>query len=132
MITTINWAKLVSSGRAKAIGVSWTEEELAALKSGISVEDVRAGVLSKEEIDDTPKLERMKRDDLMGIAREMGIVFDDKAITRETLIIEIRNAETKAKDQPEIPAIPVISQAPAIPAISQEPEAPETDEETQG
>ena len=121
MLTTINWARLVNSGRAKAVGVSWNEEELSALKSGISAEDVRAGILTKEKKDDSkPKLEQMKREDLIGVAKELGIVFDEKAVTRETLIMEIKNVEAKEKKEPE---------APKKPEAPKEPEAPEEPEE---
>lgn len=128
MITSINWARLVNSGRAKAIGISWNEKELVALKAGVSVEDVRAGILSKEEDEIKPTLERMKRDDLITMAKEFGVIFDEKVITRETLIAELKNAEAP-KAEPELPKEP---ETPGIPEEPETPEKPAEGEEAQG
>lgn len=96
-MTQLNWAKLYSQGRCKEIGVPWTKEEQEALKNGISVDDVRAGILdeksrAKVEKNMTP-LEKLKRADLIEIAKEKGIVFDEDYVTKAVLIDEIKKLE---------------------------------------
>ena len=54
---TPNWAKLVTQGRAKAIGVAWSVEELKALSLEIPAEYVRRGALTVE------KMEKIKAKD---------------------------------------------------------------------
>lgn len=93
MSTSIDWAKLVNEGRAKAIGIPWSDEELEALENGISPEDVRAGILSEddyeEEEEEEKKLIRHTKEELMQKADEMGIEYEEDAVTRNALISEI-------------------------------------------
>jgi hypothetical protein len=94
---TPNWAKLYREGRCKNIGVPWTDEDLEALKNGISVDDVRAGIIdeksrAKVEKKMTP-LDKLKRADLIEIAKEKGIAFDEDYVTKAVLIDEIKKLE---------------------------------------
>ena len=41
MTDSIPWMKLVAQGRAKSYGVAWSDEELKALASGVSPEELR-------------------------------------------------------------------------------------------
>lgn len=93
----INWAKLYKEGRCKEIGVPWETEDLEALKRGMSVEDVRAGIRNesdREKVENkmTP-LEKMKRAELIVLAKEKGIQFDEEYVTRGVLIDEIKKLE---------------------------------------
>ncbi len=95
----INWTKLFNEGRVKAIGVPWSDEDNKALASGVSVEDVRKGILRKEdkeakEAKMTP-LERMKRDELIVLAKEKGISFDENVVTDGDLILLLKAEEEK-------------------------------------
>lgn len=108
---SINWAKLTAQNRVKAPGIPWTPEELKAIQGGISPDDVRAGILNKEEegeyeADPLRKLMRMKKDDLLKKAKKVGIeVADPKAVAKDTLITLIMQRESiKKEDEPEKPA----------------------------
>jgi hypothetical protein len=47
-----NWANLVRQGRAKAVGLPWSDAEATArFTLGIPADFVRAGVLTKEAYD---------------------------------------------------------------------------------
>jgi len=47
---TLDWARLVSQNRAKAMGVSWSNDELNAIyKLGIPPDYVRKGIITLEE-----------------------------------------------------------------------------------
>lgn len=92
-------------GRAKAHGIPWNSEEKDALKRGVSPEDVRAGLLDKKDVASADKKEkekgkslfRMKRDELMEMAKDMDISFDEEAVTRQALIHEI--SEKRKEDE---------------------------------
>lgn len=102
--TTPNWSKLVAQGRAKAPGIPWSNEELHAIHVlKIPVEDVRNGILTKEDLesqDEGPKpLKKMTKAELVAKAKELGIEFEEKVATKGDLILEIEKAEErKAKD----------------------------------
>lgn len=100
MTTTINWAKLVEKNRAKAHGIPWSEEELKALQLGINPDDVRAGLLTKEAVKKAEKgsLERMEMKDLIKMAKELKIEFDEKAVNKNDIIIEIKKIQKKKED----------------------------------
>lgn len=113
METTINWAKLVAQNRVKAPGVNWTEEDQKALDAGISPDDVRAGILTKEEeqeyqADPRKRLTRLKKPKLVEMAKELGVeIADENAVTREFLIDAIWNIQQRPKeDTPEKPEEP--------------------------
>ena len=96
MSTTINWALLVEKNRAKAHGIPWTEEEMAAIQSGISPDDVRAGILTKEDEEENKgNIERMNKKELMEMAKGLEIEFLPDAVTKSDLILEIRKKEKK-------------------------------------
>lgn len=61
---SINWGKLVDQGRAKAIGVSWSEEELRALfHLKIPAEFVRNGIITLEAYkQDKGKVEEVEKE----------------------------------------------------------------------
>jgi len=101
----INWAKLVGENRAKAMGIPWSKEELDAIHNkGISVEDVRAGILNKKEVkeadkkekEDGPDLARMKKSELIDIAKKLGVSFIEEDVIKADLILEIEKADKKA------------------------------------
>ena len=87
MSTMINWPVLVDSGRAKSIGISWSEEELHAIHHlKIPVEYVRNGVLTLEqygkdkvEVEEHEKKEKkkplryMSKPALLEEAKSLGI-----------------------------------------------------------
>jgi len=100
MKSIINWAKLVEQNRVKAVGIPWTDEETAAIKSGISHDDVRAGILKKEVVGEQPKSESVSTEekpihywtkkDLVIKAKELGMSFDEDSVSRGDLIVEIK------------------------------------------
>ena len=103
MTTKINWARLVSENRAKSYGIPWSREEKDALKKGISAEDVRAGILTKKAVVEADKKEkeegkplfRMKKDELVELAKKKGLKFDENAVTRAALMQEVSNLNKK-------------------------------------
>ena len=103
MQSSINWAKLVAQGRAKAHGIPWNRAEKDALGRGVSVEDVRAGLLDEEEVAEADKKEeeegkslfRMKKDELVELAKEKGLEFEENAVTRAALMQEISKMDKK-------------------------------------
>lgn len=102
MSTDINWGPLVARGRAKAPGIPWSKEEQAALARGVSPDDVRAGILTKEEVveaDEKEKetgerdLARMKKGELVTLAEDLGLDIDAKAASKADLIDAIESAQ---------------------------------------
>ncbi|MCH8035247.1 MAG: hypothetical protein IH950_16025 [Bacteroidetes bacterium] len=108
-MSKINWGKLYQQGRCKAIGVSWTEEELAAVYTEkVPVEYVRAGYLTlkdyeeakvKFEKDGSKPLNLWDWKELAAEASQCGIKFTD-AVSIEYLREQIeakRNKKAKEK-----------------------------------
>lgn len=103
MSTNIDWAKLVSEGRAKAMGVPWTDRDLRAIhgEEKMSADDVRSGFFTKKMKEDYEKelaekgsempLEKMVKKDLIKIAKELKIDFNEKLISKGDLILEINS-----------------------------------------
>ncbi len=86
----INWPQLFKQGRVKAIGVPWSEEDDEALSRGMSVEDVRNGILRPEDKEEkeakmTP-LEKMLKAELVELAKEKGISFEEDMVTKADLV----------------------------------------------
>ena len=85
---TVNWGKLVSQGRAKAIGISWSNEELEAVyKLKIPAEYVRKGILTLDDYEKAKVkgLEPSKtKEELMAEAKEAGVNVTPEA-TKESL-----------------------------------------------
>lgn len=94
-MSTPNWANLVAQGRAKAHGVSWTEEEAAARVLGIPAEYVRSGILTLEDYEKAkkadakngPPLERLSRGELQAQAIEAGLEFTPE--TPDNVLIQL-------------------------------------------
>ncbi len=100
MSTKIDWAKLTRENRCKAPGISWSDAELKAIhEKGMNPDDVRAGFLDPSDLEpDKPrKLEQLRKPELVAMAKELGIDFDENVATRGDLILEIKKAETKSE-----------------------------------
>ena len=105
----VNWALLVAQGRAKAVGIPWSnEEQNAKYVLGIPAEAIRRGILTKEDYlkdtkqeakikdsDEEMPLDRLKKDELLALAKEREIeVVDPKVTTKADLVSLI---ETKVE-----------------------------------
>lgn len=124
MSTEINWPRLVAQGRVKAIGIQWTEEEQKAISNGMSPDDVRAGILTKEEAAQAQEeqdeqneagpigseenpitlkyLRGAKKAELIRIATEFGIeIADENAVNRADLILLIQNKQEEIAKEAE-------------------------------
>ena len=110
MSTKINWPKLVQQGRAKAVGIPWSDEEANAIhKLGMKAEDVRNGFLTPKELKegkaksekskDGGPLEEMSKEDLAKKAKERGLEFNIDIVGRGDLVLEIMKAEKKVKEK---------------------------------
>src|SRR3990167_5340603 len=96
----INWANLVEQGRAKAFGVSWSDEEQNALRElKIPADYVRNGCLTLEAYEQAktnPKkpLTYLSKKEAQGVARDLGIVFTEETTRPELLeLINLKNKE---------------------------------------
>lgn len=110
MGTTLNWGRLYSQGRCKAIGVSWTDEEnKAVFEKGIPAEYVRLGILDYKDYlerkakDDSmtekPLIHREK-EELLKMVHEEGIEATSDA-SKETLVLMLENKKQIIKEQKE-------------------------------
>jgi hypothetical protein len=103
MSANLNWAQLYNQGRVKAIGVPWSDEDREALNNGVSVEDVRNGILKKEDKDTKEKkmtsLEKMKREELILLAKEKGISVDEKIVSKGDLILLLKAEDEKEPEK---------------------------------
>jgi hypothetical protein len=99
-MTNINWAKLYSQGRVKAVGVPWSDEELKAIRElKIPLDYVREGVSTMEDYKKVMGKKIKSREEIEEEAKEMGINFTEEAMP-ETLEKEIekkKKAEKKGK-----------------------------------
>lgn len=104
----LNWARLVPQGRAKDIGIPWTEEEQVALQALIdhagveraeAAAYVREGILTPEAYDKAQKggTKPAGREELEAKAKELGIEFDSAA-SDTTLKKAIADAEKAATE----------------------------------
>ena len=112
-----DWSKLVSENRAKAIGVSWSEQELKAIyELKIPVDYVRGGCLTLEQFKSASSLTHsgkkkpiryMSKGELQTEARERAIAFSDES-TRSDLILLLQEeqGEEALKPNAEL-ALPV-------------------------
>lgn len=100
----VDWGSLVEQGRAKAIGVSWSDAELVALHElKIPVDLVRKGVLTleeaKDEVEDTSTkgkmLREMNKEELKTLATELGLEVPVNA-KRLEIISLIQNSKLPA------------------------------------
>jgi hypothetical protein len=93
-MSNINWVKLVTQNRAKAMGVPWTPEEAKLVNEwrkdnskGVHPDDVRSGkYLEKKKIADKP-VHHLKKEELIEKAKELEIEFDETVIQRGDLIL---------------------------------------------
>lgn len=104
----LNWGRLVEQDRAKAIGVSWSDEELKAIyEFKIPPDFVRAGCLTLEQynkaqqdiVDDQiqgkeKKLRYMRKDELLQKAQSLGLSAQEET-TRAELILLIEEKLNK-------------------------------------
>lgn len=102
-IQSINWGKLVSQGRAKAVGVSWTKEEMKArYELKIPAEFVRQGILTLKDYEKakgTVPEDKRSEKELLEEAKKEGIAATPEA-TPEVLKEEI--AKKKAKKEVKV------------------------------
>ncbi|MFA5158502.1 MAG: hypothetical protein WC451_04955 [Patescibacteria group bacterium] len=111
MTTIINWAKLVKENRAKSLGISWTPAEIKAIhEDGMNPDDVRAGFLSKADVEKAnaepgeKKLRYMNRAELIEVAKSLNVNFNESVVTRGDLILEIENKkEALSEDNAQKP-----------------------------
>ena len=96
----IEWAKLVAQGRAKDIGIPWSEEEATAIHTlKIPIEYVRKGILTiadYEKVKGSIPADKSK-DELIVEAKKEGIPVTPEA-TKESLkkvIAEKKKVEAK-------------------------------------
>ena len=101
MNSEINWSNLVRNGRAKAVGISWSKEELEALKNGMTPSQVRQGILSKEDLEDEDPddLTGKSLEELKEIADELGIEYTHQ-VGMSDLIVEINKVQKAIEDTP--------------------------------
>lgn len=92
MSQRIDWAKLTAQGRVKREGIAWTPEELTAIhEKGMTVEEVRAGMLDPK--DRGKELET--REELEERAKKAGVKFDAEVVSDSDLKAEVDNQEQK-------------------------------------
>ena len=112
MATQLNWGKLVSQGRAKAPGVSWTNEEGIAIARIAKSQNktmaeiapyIREGILTVEgylKAKDKPgivnPLLKLSKNDLLKKVRELDLPVSPDA-TKETMVDVVSKEEKKAK-----------------------------------
>lgn len=94
-MSNINWVKLVTQNRAKAMGVPWTPEEAKLVNEwrkdnskGVHPDDVRSGKYLEKKTDDRP-IHHLKKEELIEKAKELEIEFDEKVIQRGDLVLLI-------------------------------------------
>lgn len=102
MNNATHWGKLLLQNRVKAVGIAWSKEEWDAIHvEGIDPDDVRAGILTKKDLeeaknDPNKSLRLLKKGELLEKAKELGVlVTDDEAVSKNDLIVEIQQAEEK-------------------------------------
>lgn len=110
MDTTLNWTKLYATGRCKAIGIHWTDEERnAVFILRIPAEYVREGVITledyqkalREEADTGKKpLERREMSELLELAEKFEIKISPD-VTKGVLVEEIKKRALLAKARAE-------------------------------
>ncbi len=111
-MSSIDWAKLVAQGRAKAYGVSWTEEEAKAVfHLKIPADYVRKGILTLEDYEKAktnPAAAPAKtKEELMAEAKKEGIAVTPEA-TKESLEKVIDDKKSaKRKEPAKKPAIKI-------------------------
>ena len=104
---SIEWSKLVAQGRAKAFGVSWTEEEANAVFTlKIPADYVRQGILTLEEYEKSKgkvQIDTRGKEELMEKAKEEGIAVTPEATTES--LKEVIAIAKKKREEEEIIAL---------------------------
>ena len=137
-----NWAKLVSQGRAKDIGVSWNEDELHAIyKLKIPVEYVREGILDKESYEkvmfkgEKPlsfHTDRELKEKAEKVGAEVSDEMDRFAVIRQIEAKQAKLAEIEESKPPHVdsPIDPVVEEAPESPKTAPEEAVGDKDEQS--
>lgn len=98
----LNWTQLTAQGRAKDIGVAWSEQEQEAISlliahTGLERVDiaryVRQGVMTIEDFEKATK--PATRPELEAQAKEVGVDFDTTATPDTVLEKQIATAKKK-------------------------------------
>lgn len=103
----LNWPQLVAQGRAKDMGIAWTEEEQEALAAliatGLPRTDaaryVRNGVMTVAELESSSEAP-VTRAELEKNATDLGIEFDPSApdtVLEKAIAAATKKAATDAK-----------------------------------
>lgn len=111
----INWMKLVGQGRAKAYGISWTEEEIKAItsvnpaKREFLIKELRAGKkledinISKEEkkekVDVLPQEESLKEKEVITISEDpepFDIPEEEVPVNAREVVVKEEQEKVKA------------------------------------
>jgi hypothetical protein len=108
-MSDVNWSKLVAQNRVKAPGIPWTPAESKALKEGIAPDDVRLGIITKEDLDKVnaeeaitgTKLIRMNKEKLIALAKDLEIEFSEVDVKRSDLISVISTEIKRIKAEEE-------------------------------
>lgn len=91
---SVNWMKLVAQGRAKAFGVSWTEEEAVALakcneaQKADLIEKLRSGLTLEaalSTVENNKPLSELSLKELKALAKEKGVKVP-RGATKEDLV----------------------------------------------
>jgi len=111
---TPNWAKLVAEGRAKDIGIPWTDEETNAIyKLQIPVDYVRDGIITlddyakelEKEVKEGKRLSRMEMNELFDKANSLYLKITPD-VTKSALVKLIETAlERKEAEARNIKAV---------------------------
>ncbi len=119
---TIDWGRLVNDGRAKAVGVPWSDEEWdAVINKHIPAEYVREGCLTLAAYEETKKeneqyekstgdkpLYLLSKGELQIRAKELGIAHTDaatKEVLKDLIEKEIRKQERATAKAAKIDAL---------------------------
>ncbi|MDD5065330.1 MAG: hypothetical protein PHQ35_11305 [Phycisphaerae bacterium] len=98
----IDWAKLVAQGRAKAVGVSWSADELKAIYDlKIPAEYVRQGILTVEayqEALNASPVQTKTKEEVLAEAKEEGIEATPDAPKEvlEDMVKKVKERKTSA------------------------------------
>lgn len=111
-----DWVYLVYTNQAKAIGISWNDEELRAIyELKIPPDFVRGGCLTLEQyrkeigiVEETVKktgkkpFHYMKKDELLAEARNLGIQASNQTTRAELILLIKKITESKLPADDEV------------------------------
>lgn len=94
---SINWAILKAKNRVKDIEVSWTDEEVLAIQSGVDPEEIRSGKWKPAKAPEAPEkdantgsnsdLENLTKKQLLAKAVELGVEVPEDATKAEIVTL---------------------------------------------